>query len=77
MTYAATKFKAAGVDGLGEDTITRNHTHEHTCTSMDRRTDRLRWTDFGTILMYPLFLQEKADIKCLFYEYVFNSLKDQ
>ena len=57
---------------LGEETITRNHTHEHTCTSMDRRTDRLRWTDFGTKFMYPLFLQEKADIKCLFYEYFFN-----
>ena len=67
VTYAATK-----ADGLGEDTITWNRTHEHTHTRMYRRTDRFRWTYFGTKLMYPFFLQEKAGIKCLFYEYIFN-----
>ena len=48
VTYAATKFKDAAADGIGEDPITRNRTHEHTSTRIDRRTDRLRWTNFCT-----------------------------
>ena len=51
VTYAATKFKVAAANGLVEDTITRNRTHERTRTRMYRRTDRLRRTDFGMKLM--------------------------
>ena len=59
VTCAAKKFKAAAADGLGEDTITWNRTHEHTRTRMDRRMDRLRWTNFGAKLMYLLFYKKK------------------
>ena len=62
MTYAATKFKVAAVNGLGEDTITRNRTHERTHTCIDRRMDRLRRTYFGTKLMY-LFSTRKSGYK--------------
>ena len=59
VTYAATKFKAAAADGLGEDTITWNRTHEYARTRMDRRMDRFRWTNFGTKLMYPFFYKKR------------------
>ena len=40
VTYnAATKFKVAATNSLGEDTITRNRTQERTRTRMERRTD--------------------------------------
>ena len=44
-------------NGLGEDAFTRNVTDGRT----DGRTDRRR-TDFGTKLIYPLFLKKKAGI---------------
>ena len=50
VIYASTKFEVATSNGLGEDTITRNVT--------DRRTDGRR-TDFGTKLIYPIFLTKK------------------
>ena len=58
-TYAATKFKAAAADGLEEITITWNRRHEHMRTRMDRRTDRFRWTNFGTKLMYPFYYKKR------------------
>ena len=59
VTYAATKFKAAAADGLGEDTNTWNRMHEHTRSRKGRRTDRLRWTNFGTKLMYLYFYKKE------------------
>ena len=45
VTYnAATKFKVAATNDLGEGTITRNRTHERTRTRMVRRTDSDRPT---------------------------------
>ena len=49
------EFKIAEANGVGEDTITRNCSHDRTRTRMDRRMDRLRRTGFGTKLMYPFF----------------------
>ena len=68
-TYAATKFKAAAANGLGEDTklhqTARTNIRAHAWTDgrMDRRTqmDQL-WYEINV----PFFLQEKAGIKCLF-----------
>ena len=54
VIYASTKFEAATSNGLGEDTITRNVTDGQT----DRRTDGRR-ADFGTKLIYPIFLTKK------------------
>ena len=54
VIYASTKFEVATSNGLGEDTITRNVTDRRT----DGRTDRRR-TDFGTKLIYPIFLTKK------------------
>ena len=39
--YAATKFKVAAANGLG-DTLSRNRTHERARTRMGRQTDRTR-----------------------------------
>ena len=50
VIYAPIKFEVATSNGLGEDTITRN--------VMDGRTDGRR-TDFGTKLIYPIFLTKK------------------
>ena len=50
VIYASTKFEVATSNGLGGDTITRNVT--------DGRTDGRR-TDFGTKLIYPIFLTKK------------------
>ena len=52
VTYSVTKFEVATTNGLG-DTFTRNLT--------DTQTDGLR-TDFGTKLIYPFFLKNKAGI---------------
>ena len=54
VIYAPTKFEVATSNGLGEDTITRNVTDGRT----DARTDGRR-TDFGTKLIYPIFLTKK------------------
>ena len=54
VIYAPTKFQVAMSNGLGEDTITRNVTDGRT----DRQTHRRR-TDFGTKLIYPIFLTKK------------------
>ena len=54
MIYPPTKFEVATSNGLGEDTITRNVTDGRT----DRQTDGRR-TDFGTKLIYPIFLTKK------------------
>ena len=43
-------FKAAAADGLGEDTITLNRTHEHTRKRMDRRTDGQTDSDGPTLV---------------------------
>ena len=51
VTYAATKFKVAAANGLG-DTFTRNRTHKR--TRMDIRTGSPRQ------IHVPFFLQEKA-----------------
>ena len=65
VIYAATKFKVASANSLGEDTITRN---EHIRTRMDSRMDRLSRTDFDSKFMHPFSPQEKVAIKCLVYE---------
>ena len=54
VIYAPTKFQVATSNGLGEDTITRNVTDGRT----DRQTDGRR-TDFGTKLIFPIFLTKK------------------
>ena len=54
VIYASTKFEVATSNGLGEDTITRNVTDGR----LDARTDGRR-TDFGTELIYPIFLTKK------------------
>ena len=54
VIYASTKFEVATSNGLGGDTITRNVTDGRT----DARTDGRR-TDFGTKLIYPIFLMKK------------------
>ena len=54
VIYAPTKFEIATSNGLGEDTITRNLTDGRTY----ERTDGRR-TDFGTKLIYPIFLTKK------------------
>ena len=54
VIYASTKFEIATSNGLGGDTITRNVTDRRT----DGRTDGRR-TDFGTKLIYPIFLTKK------------------
>ena len=66
VIYAPTKFEVATSNGLGEDTITRNVTDGQTDRRTDRqmhgRTDRQtdeRRTDFGTKLIYPIFLTKK------------------
>ena len=51
VIYASTKFEVAMSNGLGKDTITRN-------VQRDGRTDGRR-TDFGTKLIYPIFLTKK------------------
>ena len=61
ILYITTKFKAAVANGLGEDTITRNRTHERTRTRMKRRTDRLWY-----VINVPFFLQVKAGINVYF-----------
>ena len=62
VIYAPTKFQVAMSNGLGEDTITRNMTDggtdRQTHRRMDRQTDGRR-TDFGTKLIYPIFLTKK------------------
>ena len=64
VIYAPTKFKVATTNGLEEDTITRNVTDGQT----DGRTDG-RQTDFGTKLIYPIFLTKsgynKMNLDCL------------
>ena len=62
VIYAPTKFQVAMSNGLGEDTITRNVTDGRTDRQTHRRTDRQtdgRRTDFGTKLIYPIFLTKK------------------
>ena len=54
VIYASAKFEVATSKGLGEDTITRNVTDGQT----HGRTDRRR-TDFGTKLIYLIFLKKK------------------
>ena len=54
VIYAPTKFEVATSNPLGEDTITRNVTDGRT----DAQTDGRR-TDFGTKLIYPIFLTKK------------------
>ena len=51
VTYAATKFEVARSNGLGGDTFTRKVT--------DAQTDGQR-TDFGTKLIYPVFLKKRG-----------------
>ena len=46
-------------DGLGEDTITRNRTHEHTRTRMDRRAGQTQMDQLLYEINVPFFLQEK------------------
>ena len=58
VSYAPTKFEVATSNGLGEDTITRNVTDGRTDRRTDARTDGRR-TDFGTKLIYPIFLTKK------------------
>ena len=53
VTYSATKFEVAPSNRLGGDTFTRNVT--------DAQTDGRR-TDFGTKLIYHIFLKKKAGI---------------
>ena len=53
VIYASTKFEIATSNGLGGDTITRNVTDGQTHGRTDRR------TDFGTKLIYPIFLKKK------------------
>ena len=50
VTYAHTKFEVAMSNSLGEDTITRN-------PQPHRRTLR-QTTNFGTKLIYPIFLRK-------------------
>ena len=59
VIYAPTKFEVATSNGLGEDTITRNVTDGQTDRQTDARTDGRR-TDFGTKLIYPIFLTKKG-----------------
>ena len=54
VIYASTKFEVATSIGLGGDTITRNVTDGRT----DRQTEGGR-TDFGTKLIYLIFLTKK------------------
>ena len=54
VIYASTKFEVARSNGLGEDTITRNVMDKQ----IDARTDGRR-TNFGTKLIYPIFLTKK------------------
>ena len=60
VIYASTKFEVATSNGLGGDTITRNVTdgrtdrHRQTHAQLDRRQ-----TDFGTKLIYPIFVTKK------------------
>ena len=62
VIYASTKFEVATSNGLEGDTITRNVTDGRTDRQTDgqthRRTDGRR-TDFGTKLIYPIFLTKK------------------
>ena len=62
VIYAPTKFEVAMSNDLGEDTITRNvtdgRTDRQTHGRTDRRTDGRR-TDFGTKLIYLIFLTKK------------------
>ena len=58
VIYASTKFEAATSNRLGEDTITRNVTDGRTDGQTHGRTDGRR-TDFGTKLIYPIFLTKK------------------
>ena len=62
MIYASAKFKVAGSNGLGEDTITRNVTDGQTDGLMYRRTD-----DEPTLVRnyIPYFSNEKAGITIL------------
>ena len=55
VIYAPTKFEVTTSNGLGEDTFTRNVTDGQT----DARRDG-RQTDFGTKLIYPIFLTKKV-----------------
>ena len=66
VIYAPTKFQVAMSNGLGEDTITRNVTDGRTDRQTDAQTDGQtdgrtdgRRTDFGTKLIYPIFLTKK------------------
>ena len=62
VIYAPTKFQVAMSNGLGEDTITRNVTDGRTDAQTDGQTDGRtdgRRTDFGTKLIYPIFLTKK------------------
>ena len=58
VIYAPTKFQVATSNGFGIDTITRNVTDGRTVRWTDARTDGQR-TDFGTKLIYPIFLTKK------------------
>ena len=62
VIYAPTKFQVAMSNGLGEDTITRNVTDGRTDAQTDGQTDGRtdgRRTNFGTKLIYPIFLTKK------------------
>ena len=58
VIYAPTKFEVPTSNSLGEDTITRNVTDGQTDRQTDGQTDGRR-TDFGTKLIYPIFLTKK------------------
>ena len=51
VAYSHVKFEVATSNGLGEEAITRNVT--------GGRTDR-GWTDFGTKLIYHIFLKKNG-----------------
>ena len=58
VIYAPTKFEVATSNRLGKDTITRNVTDGRTDGQTHGQTDG-RWTNFGTKLIYPIFLTKK------------------
>ena len=45
----------------------RTYAHMHGQTDGQIQMDQLNWYE-----NVPFFLQEKAGIKCIFYEYIFN-----
>ena len=51
-------FKAAAADGLGEDTITWNRTHEQTYAHTNGQTDgQIQMDQLWYIINVPFFLQ--------------------